>query len=164
MKRGETGSSFTCIDLHAASNREDSEKLRLLRPVCLGDDVRDIRVLGGSAFPSIAPSHSRPPSAGSRSRCLFLRLLRAGDADRFVARIVPSRGIWQPARHYTMTRQSYNTRGERKGGEGDDPVEREEEKYRSGYKVHSDAGFRDTCSPKPRKKCRHFFLREVRFQ
>lgn len=45
MKRGETGSSFTCIDLHAASNREDSEKLRLLRPVCLGDDVRDIRVL-----------------------------------------------------------------------------------------------------------------------
>jgi len=78
--------------------RENSEKLRLMRPVCLGDDVRDIESLGGSP-PSILSSHSRSPLLDLRLAHVyprppsdpFLRLLRTGDADRFVARIVPPR-------------------------------------------------------------------------
>lgn len=67
-----------------------------MRPFRLGDDVRDIESLGGSP-PSITLSHSRPPDL-RLARVYprppsgpFLRLLRAGDADRFVARIVPPR-------------------------------------------------------------------------
>lgn len=77
--------------------REDSEKLRPMRPVCLEDDVRDIESLGGSP-PSITPSHSRSPSRNiplvrtypRPPSGPFLRLPRA-DADRFVVRIVPPR-------------------------------------------------------------------------
>jgi len=69
--------------------RENSEKLRLMRPVCLGDDVRDIESLGGSP-PSILSSHSRSPLLDLRLAHVyprppsdpFLRLLRTGDADR----------------------------------------------------------------------------------
>lgn len=68
-----------------------------MRPVRLGDDVRDIESLGGSP-PSrrLARAHLLRISVslafirGLRP-VLFLRLLRAGDADRFVARIVPPR-------------------------------------------------------------------------
>lgn len=69
--------------LETRGPRENSEKLRPMRPVRLGDDVRDIESLGGLA--SITLSHSPRPSPDLRLARVyprppsgpFLRLLRA---------------------------------------------------------------------------------------
>lgn len=141
--------------LEVRGPRENSEKLRPMRPFRLGDDVRDIESLGGSP-PSIMLSHSRPPDL-RLARVYprppsgpFLRLLRAGAAMPIVSWLescrLASREIWQPARHYTMTRQSCNTRGERKGGDegwscGPGRGRVRGEKCRSGY-MYTTLGYR----------------------